>query len=107
MARNYPLEQLFGPLFRGMPRTIATSAANQFAGRTTIDSGSATVTVSTNAVEADSIISLALQIGVASLGIAVPCVVKSINPGNHMILGWADNTAVTRDVTIMWRIVGQ
>lgn len=56
-----PTELLFRPLMRGPIMTRAVSAANQWAGRTTISSGSASQVVSTTNVNSDSIFNLALQ----------------------------------------------
>jgi hypothetical protein len=102
MARKYPLEQLFSPLFRGLPRTLT----GDFAGRTTISEGSLSVPVAATAAESDSIISLAVETGVDSLVCAL-VVVQSINPGVGMVIGPATGIAIGGDVTVMWRIIGQ
>ena len=59
-----PTEALFRPLMKGPIMTRATSAANQWAGRTTIASGSATQVVSTSQANSDSIISLGIEVAV-------------------------------------------
>lgn len=51
-----PIEVLQRPLFKAPAMVSVSSDAAQYAGRTTLSSGSATVTVSTNAVNSDSII---------------------------------------------------
>ena len=56
-----PMETLFRPLMRGPIMTKATSAVNQWAGRTTLASGSASQVVSTSNVNSDSIISLGIE----------------------------------------------
>ncbi len=56
-----PTETLFRPLMRGPIMTKAGSAANQWAGRTTISSGSASQVVSTTQANSDSLISLVAQ----------------------------------------------
>ena len=55
-ARIVPLELLFSPFFKGASFTRTNSHGAQFAGRTTIDSGSATQVVSTANVTSDSLI---------------------------------------------------
>jgi len=55
MARH-PDELLYAPLLKGVLRTEAQSSTGQFAGRTTLNSGSATTTVSITTVKSDSII---------------------------------------------------
>ncbi len=57
----YPLEVLHRALMRGPLMTNITSSPNQWSGRTTIDSGSTTKTVSTFSVNSDSILNLAVQ----------------------------------------------
>lgn len=57
----YPLELLHRALLRGPLVTRATSDANQWAGRTTLNSGSATATVSTFQVNSDSLLSFSTQ----------------------------------------------
>lgn len=51
-----PLELLFAPWFRGPSFTDIASHANQFAGRTTLASGSSSVVVSTTNVKSDSLV---------------------------------------------------
>lgn len=57
----YPLEILSRALMRGPLMTNITSSPNMWSGRTTINSGSATSTVSTFQVNSDSILNLAIQ----------------------------------------------
>jgi len=101
------LEQLFRPLLKGPLRTDATSSATQFAGVTTLNSGSATVTVSTNLVAADSLIlfSSRAHVDQTSGSITRGIEVKTINPGNHFILGTDDGIAEIRNVFISWQII--
>jgi hypothetical protein len=105
MARNYPLEQLFGPIFRGLPRTL-TGGDGAFAGRTTISAGSLQQVISTTAVESDSIILLTAHTSVASNGFGSVCV-KSITDGTSFTVGFTGNLAATGDIAVMWRIIGQ
>ncbi len=100
------LEQLFGAIFRGAPTTKASSAAGQWAGRTTVPSGSATATVSTTVVNSDSIILLG-QVGNANVasGTAIrPFEVKTISPGGYFTLGTQDGQIVAggRDTIVPW-----
>jgi len=99
-------EQIYGATLRGPLSTLATSAANQWAGRTVLASNAATVAVSTNLVQADSLIFTSVQAHVnQASGAATPIEVKSINPGNHFILGTSDgSTWADRATTIMWMI---
>lgn len=100
-------EQLFAPILRGVLTTEATSKVNQWAGRTVLASGDATVTVSTQAVAADSIIRYGVQAHVdqASGSITRGIEVKTISPGNFFTLGTADGIAEIRNVTVMWELV--
>lgn len=103
--RQGMLETLFGPLFRGPARLRSNSDASQFAGLTTLGSGQATVTVSTRAVGSDSIVGLALRTATAlNSGFGADLCVRTINPGNCMILGWSDGVARALDVVAMWEI---
>lgn len=60
-ARIVPLELLFAPFFKGPSFIRTNSHGAQFAGRTTISSGSATQVVSTTNVKSDSIIWTGIQ----------------------------------------------
>lgn len=102
-------EQLYRGLLRGPLRTQAGSKSNQWAGRTTLNSGSATVTVSTTAVDSNSIV-LGFTEGAANLasGTAIRGIeVKSLSPGNFVTFGTADGQAIARATAIMWLIVPQ
>ncbi len=57
-----PLELLFAPFFKGPSFIRTNSHGAQFAGRTTISSGSASQVVSTSNVASDSLIGLAAQV---------------------------------------------
>lgn len=100
------LEQLWRAILRGPLTTRAASAANQWAGRTTLSSGSATVTISTTIVKSDSLIFPAVQAATnQASGVSRSIEVKTISPGNFFTLGWSDGNAIARDTTIMWMIV--
>ena len=60
-CRIYPLEILHRALMRGPLMTNINSSPNQWSGRTTLASGSATVTVSTQTVNSDSLLFTALE----------------------------------------------
>ena len=58
-----PLELLFRPMFKSAAMLDITSKQNvQYAGRTTLESGSTTVTVSTQQVNSDSLINALVQV---------------------------------------------
>lgn len=61
-ARIQPLELLFAPFFKGPSFYRTNSHAAQFAGRTTISSGSASQVVSTNNITSDSLLFATLQV---------------------------------------------
>lgn len=104
---EYTAEQLFAPILRGALKTLQNSSPNQFAGRTTIASGSATATVSTNQVNSDSIILATLQgdgTDTAS-AVGVPVEVKSMASGGYFTVGWQDGKARNFDRTVMWMMI--
>jgi hypothetical protein len=101
-----PLELLFGAFLKGPLMTKTASDANQFAGRTTLSSGSATVVVSTKLVNSDSIINVSL-LGNANLssGTAIRGIeVKTISPGGYFTFGTQDGIAIPRDTVLMWEL---
>lgn len=99
-------ERLFHPHLRGPMLTNANSDDFQWAGRTTLGSGSSTVTVSTAVVNSDSIVLLGSQAATnQASGVSTPIEVKSINPGNHFILGTSDGDSLSRDTTVMWMVM--
>lgn len=101
-----PIETLYGPGLLGPPVMSVASKSNQFAGRTTLSSGSATVTVSSTVIGSDSIIRLAAQSDTRqNSGFGQPVEVATISPGNFFTLSTADGVAFARDSTIMWDIV--
>ena len=87
--------------------SIATTAAAPPAGRTTLGSGQATVTVSTAAVAAASAIFLGVQQGTSVAQTSHSnIVVRSINPGVAFTVGPANNAAISPadDLNISWMI---
>lgn len=103
-----PLEVLRRAFLTGPMLTRASSGPNQFAGRTTLNSGSATVTVSSTVVKSDSIIMLAVEANTRQdSGVAAPIEVMSVFEGGHFTLGTAGTETLARDTTIMWEIKNQ
>ena len=100
-------EQIFRMFVRAPATVKANSGPNQFAGLTTIVSGTATGVVSTTAVDSDSLVFFGaranLATNVASGAIKV-FEVKSINPGNAFTFGTQDGQALGRDTVIHWMI---
>ena len=100
-------ELLFKPTLRGPLRTRTSGEANPWAGRTTLNSGSAAVTVATALVQSDSIIrygTLPSSLGVAANsggGIVVSSVVDSVS----FDFARATGVAVPWDEQVMWEIV--
>lgn len=60
-ARITPLEQIWRGLLRSPLNIDITSRSTQFAGRTTLNSGSATVTISTSNVKSNSLIYMLVE----------------------------------------------
>lgn len=101
-----PRELLRGPLLKGPLMSPVQSGPAQFAGRTSISSGVATVTVSTYVVKSDSLVFLTAQsITNQSSGVSKPIEVRSISDGNFFTLGWADGVGTPRTTDILWNIV--
>jgi len=101
------LEQLWRPIFRGPLQTKTNSQAGQWAGRTTLNSGSVTVVISTTNVNSDSLILTGLvgNANVASGTAIHGTEVKTISPGGYFTLGTMDGIGIARDTIIMWTIV--
>lgn len=101
-----PIEQLFGPQFRAAPFINVASDANQFAGITTLASGSATVVISTAMVNSDSLI-LQSQLGNANVSSGQTGVteVKTISSGGYFTIGQQDGQALARDTLIHWMVL--
>lgn len=91
-----PIELLFGAMFRGPSFVDPRSSAKQFAGRSTINSGSATVVVSTAAVKSDSLLYIGLE-GNASRKILSG--VLNINSGS--VAATLSNAAVANDSVVL------
>ena len=100
-----PIETQQRALQKGPMMFDTTSDANQFAGRTTLSSGSATVVISTTVVNSDSLIFHSRE-GNANVASGTNRVteVKTISAGGYFTLGTEDGQAIPRDTTLMWEI---
>lgn len=100
-----PLELLRRPFLKGPAITQANSSPDQWAGRTTLSSGSATVTVSTRQVNSDSLIWHGAE-GNANVASGTNRVteVKTISSAAYFTLGTQDGQAIPRDTILMWEI---
>lgn len=87
-----PNELLFGPTLKGPIITSVQSSPKQFAGRTTLNSGSATITVSTFAVLSDSLIHLGME-GNANLNI----IAGTFNIGSAELTATVSDAAIAAD----------
>lgn len=102
------LEALFAPFFKGPATvTVAGSASpKQFAGRTAIASGTASVVVSTAVVNSDSIINLSFQVASTSTASGTPftyLVVNSIVSGTSFAITTQDGVG-RHGGTVMWEV---
>ena len=93
----YPLEIVHRALMRGPLMTNISSSPNQWSGRTTINSGSATAVVSTFSINSDSILNLAIQAALPA-GYTTRGQITGIVSGNAS--GVASTTAVYSGQTI-------
>ena len=101
-----PKEILSGALLQGPLRSKTTAGAQQFAGKATISSGSATVTVSTAVVKSDSLImngvrALTDQASGSGCGVEVRTVIDSTS----FVLANSDSSVRAFDVSVDWMIV--
>lgn len=95
---------LRGKQFFGQPPVVPTNSGPQmWAGRTTLSSGSATVTVSTNLVRSNSLILLGVHAGVSSGTQRID--VRTIVHGSYFTLGWSDGASKVNDAVIMWAMI--
>src|SRR3989304_3485665 len=105
MATN-PLHSLWKGWQRG-PMIAKSGGTNPFANRTTLNSGSASVVVSTALVSSNSLIMFGTQpssVGVgANSGGAI--VVNSIVSGTSFAFARATGTAVPWNEVIMWSLI--
>lgn len=103
-----PAEVLRRPLFAGLSSVDAGSASNQMAGFVTVNSGSATATVSTQAVKSHSLILMTVvnqNSGIAASSAFWPGMeVKSIVHGAYFTIGWSGGSAQARQARVHWFI---
>ena len=102
-----PLETLFSPFFKGKAWVSTRSGpSGPFAGRTALNSGTASVTVSTRQVNSDAIIHYGVQVStvVASGFSGAALVVNSIVPLTSFAFARADGIGAGPTVTAMWEI---
>ena len=92
MSGKGPQELLFGPTLKSPLMTSVQSGPAQWAGRTVLNSGSATVVVSTFAVKSDSLIDIA-ALGNANLGIIAGTLVVA----SATLTGTVSNAAIAAD----------
>lgn len=106
MSGRQTATQIFRGLLRAPLTTKAGSASNQWAGISTINSGSATLVISTSIVDSDSLI-MFNRLGNANVssGINKAIEVKTISPGGYFTLGPDDGQAIPRDTKIHWMII--
>lgn len=101
------IETLFGPSLFGQMFTKTNQVTNPWAGLTVIQSGSASVTVSTNAITSGSIIRYGCTVG--SVGVSAASggaiVVNSIVDGTSFAFARQYGVANAFDDTVMWEIV--
>jgi hypothetical protein len=100
-----PLEELFGPHFRGPPLTQLTTLG-AWAGRTSLGSAQASVTVSTAVVNSDSVFMIASNPGSVGVGAnsGGAVVVNSIVSGVSFALARATAVGAPWDSTVSWMI---
>lgn len=98
-------ETFFRPLLKG-PLDTFIGGTNPWCSRTTVGSGSATVTVSTALVNSDSVILIGAQMtsgGIISSAGAV--VVNSVVPGVSFAFTRDTGVAAPWTTTVMWMLV--
>lgn len=107
-APLYPLEQLFRGFLRGPLVTPISSGAAQFSGLTAINSGTATVTISTAMINSGMIVSATMMLNsAAAVGSGTPfpqLVVNSIVDATSFCLGFADQQGRAPGGVIMWEL---
>lgn len=105
MSNRNSAEQIFRGFIRRPLLVEIRSAANQFAGFTTLASGSATQVVSTSAISSgDLVFTGFMGPSDTASGTGRMIEVKSIDSGNAFHFGTADGLTIPRDTHIMWMI---
>jgi hypothetical protein len=105
-AAIIPIERLSrGFLFAPMAVRATSGMTGQFAGRTTLNSGTATATVSTTNIKSDSLVFHGFQIATtASSGTGWGIGVSSVVHGVSFAVGYTDGQGRAPGGTIMWEI---
>ena len=100
-------ELLFKPTLRGPMRTrTAPTEPNAWAGRTTLNSGDATVTVSSTLIQSDSIVQIGVEANTRQdSGVGAAIEVMSIQDGVSFAFGTSGGETLARDTTIMWSLM--
>ena len=101
-----PIEYLSRAFLRAPLGVRATSGmAGQFAGRTTLLSGTAYATVSTTNIKSDSLVFMSFQVSTTAVDSIAPLLaVSSLRHGISFALGYVDGTGRGPGGTIMWEI---
>ena len=101
-----PLEALFRGFLRA-PMMLRTNSgqANQFAGATTLNSGTATVTISTAVVKSGDLINLGFQVRtLCGSGIGYMLGVSSVVDYTSFAVGYIDGQGRAPGGTVSWEI---
>ena len=102
----FPLELLRRPFLKGPMALETTAGENQFAGRTSLASGTAFATISTAIVNSDSLIQATFQVNTTTAsGVAFAAMgVNSIVSGVSFTFGSVDGVGRAPGGVIMWEI---
>ena len=98
------VEQLYGPHLRGGGTTIIDGAYEAFAGRTTLNSGSTSVVVSTSLVQSNSVLLMGVQTGSMGTQSAGAITVNSIVDGVSFAFARNNNVAAQWNDVVMWQL---
>lgn len=100
------IEALSRAFLRAPLAVRATSGmAGQFAGRTTLNSGTATATVSTTNIKSDSLVFHGFQVAtLCGSGVGYTIGVSSIVHGVSFAVGYIDGQGRAPGGTVMWEI---
>ena len=104
MAGKTPLEILHRPEFKHPPMLPQLTGAQQWNGRTTINSGSASVVVSNAMIASDQIVLHSVEVGSAGVNSGGGIAVNSVVHGVSMALVRPTGNAVGWDDVVAWEI---
>lgn len=106
MAGKTPLDILNRPMMKHPPMLPQLTGPTQWNGRTTLSSGSVSVTVSNAMINSDQLVGLTLEIGSAGVGAnsGGGIAVNSVVHGTSMALTRPTGVAVPWDDTVHWEI---